>query len=140
MTFKLLHRTLAGTGQPLSQWLHAARVMSRLAHAHIVPVFDADEIDGRPLLVLERVAGQTLGEARRQRGPMPAREAVALMLGVVDALRAAHALGIVHRDLKPSSILIDANGRARMMDVGIAAWLNSDLADKVARRVVGTPG
>ena len=140
---KLLGGGLTAPGQALSQWLHEARAVSRLAHAHIVPVFDADEIDGQPLLVFELVPGQTLAQARRGRGPLPPREAVELMLGVIDALRAAHALGVVHRDLKPSNILLDADGRARVMDFGIAVRLSGDLggpADLLARRVVGTPG
>ena len=67
---KLLNRDATDAGRPLSQWLHEARVMSRLAHAHIVPVFDADEIDGQAFLVFELVQGQTLAAARRNRGPI----------------------------------------------------------------------
>jgi len=129
--------------QPVSQWLHEARAVSRLAHPHIVPVFEADEIDGQPCLVFELVNGHTLAEVLRRNGAMPAREAVELMLGVVDALRAAHAQGIVHRDLKPSNILIDADGRARVMDFGIAARLagtGDNSADGLAGCIVGSPG
>ncbi len=132
------------SAQPLDQWLHEARAVSRLAHPHIVPVFDADCFDGQPGLVFELVPGGTLAQLLRQRGALPAREAVALMLGVVDALRAAHAQGIVHRDLKPSNILIDASGRARVMDFGIAARLadrqDDPLVDPHAGCIVGTPG
>jgi len=94
----------------VSQWLHEARAVSRLTHPHIVPVFEADEQPGQPYLVFEYVPGQTLAEALRHRGAMPAREAVALMVGVLDALAAAHAQGIVHRDLKPSNILLGSDG------------------------------
>ncbi len=140
---KLLNRDATDAGCPPGQWLHEARVVSRLAHGHIVPVFDADEIDGQAMLVFELVRGPTLALAGRKRGPMPAREAVELMLGVVDALRAAHALGIVHRDLKPSNILLDTDGRARVMDFGIAARLADSAADPAEpprRRIFGTPG
>ena len=130
-------------GQPANQWLQEARAVGRLAHPHIVPVFDAEQIDGQACLVFELVTGSTLAERLRRHGPLPARDAVELMLGVVDALRAAHAQGIVHRDLKPSNILIDAEGRARVMDFGIAARLDAepgDGADALAGCIVGTPG
>jgi len=130
-------------GQPPSQWMQEARAVSRLAHPHIVPVFDAEQIDGQACLVFELVTGSTLAERLRRQGPMPARDAVELMLGVVDALRAAHAQGIVHRDLKPSNILVDAEGRARVMDFGIAARLDADApdgGDPLAGCIVGTPG
>ncbi len=128
-------------GQQPDQWMQEARAVSRLAHPHIVPVFDAEMLDGRACLVFELVTGSTLSERLRQRGRMPAREAVELMLGVVDALRAAHAQGIVHRDLKPSNILLDTEGRARVMDFGIAARLHADAgADPLAGCIVGTPG
>ncbi|OGB05478.1 MAG: serine/threonine protein kinase [Burkholderiales bacterium RIFCSPHIGHO2_12_FULL_69_20] len=141
VALKLLRRD--ATAQPVSQWLHEARAVSRLAHPHIVPVFEADEIDGQPCLVFELVPGLTLAEQIHQRGARPAREAVELMLGVVDALRAAHAQGIVHRDLKPSNILLDAEGRARVMDFGIAARMagtGGDAPDGLAGCIVGTPG
>lgn len=127
--------------QPVGQWLQEARATSRLAHPHIVPVFDAEQLEGHASLVFELVPGGTLAELLKRRTRLPAREAVELMLGVIDGLRAAHALGIVHRDLKPSNILVDADGRARVMDFGIAARLDDAPADDaLAGCIVGTPG
>ena len=107
--------------EALDEWLHEARAVSCLSHPNVVPVFEADDAGGQPYLVFEYVEGPTLAQARRQRGAWPAREAVTLMLGVLDALAAAHAQGIVHRDLKPSNVLLGTDGRARVMDFGIAA-------------------
>jgi eukaryotic-like serine/threonine-protein kinase len=135
VALKLLDRhadTLA-----VSEWLHEARAVSRLTHPNIVPVFEADSEDGQPYLVFEWVEGRTLAEAARGRGPWPPHEAVALLLGVLDALAAAHAQGIVHRDLKPSNILLGPDGRARVMDFGIAARSGGDGGDGL---IVGTPG
>lgn len=120
----------------VSQWLHEARAVSRLSHPNIVPVFEADEHDGQPYLVFELVRGRTLADALRGSGAMAQRDAGALMVGVLDALRAAHEQGIVHRDLKPSNILLDGEGRARVMDFGIAARV----AEGGDGRIVGTPG
>ena len=127
-------------GNAVRDWLAEARAVSRLKHPNIVSVLEADEADGRPYLVFEFVEGMTLAEARRGRGGMPAREAAALMLGVLDALAAAHALGIVHRDLKPSNILLGHDGRARVMDFGIAARVDPAGTAVVRGRIVGTPG
>ncbi len=120
----------------VTQWLHEARAVSRLAHPNIVPVFEADDDHGASYLVFELVRGRTLAQMRRQRGALPPREAASLMIGVLDALRAAHEQGIVHRDLKPSNVLVDADGRPRVMDFGIAARV----ADTGDGSIVGTPG
>jgi len=137
----------------LDHWLHEARAVSALSHPNIVPVFEAVDGDGAaagpasPYLVFEYVEGPTLAQARRERGGgWPAREAVALMLGVLDALAAAHAAGLVHRDLKPSNVLLGKDGRARVMDFGIAARM-PDADRRVAAgagagdfTIVGSPG
>jgi serine/threonine protein kinase len=120
----------------VAQWLDEARAVSRLSHPNIVPVFEADQDGDVSFMVFEYVTGSTLTDLLRQRGKLPEREAAALMRDVLDAIGTAHAQGIVHRDLKPSNILMDAQGRPRVMDFGIAARV-SDAHDG---RVVGSPG
>ena len=120
----------------VAQWLDEARAVSRLAHPNIVPVFEADQDAGVSFMVFEYVTGPTLTDLLKKRGKLPEREAAALMRDVLDAIATAHAQGIVHRDLKPSNILMDAQGRPRVMDFGIAARVS----DKHDGRIAGTPG
>ena len=119
-------------------WRREARSVSRLTHPHIVPVFEADLFEGRPFLVFEYAVGDTLADRLRRDGAMAPRAAVSMMLGVLEALQAAHAAGVVHRDLKPSNVLVDADGRARVMDFGIAGLMHE--ADGGDGLIVGTPG
>ena len=107
--------------QALVQWLEEARSVGRVKHPNIVPVYEADVQDRQPYLVFEYIAGSTLDQILKQRGAMHPQAAVALMLDVLDAVAVAHAANVVHRDLKPSNVLVDAAGRARVMDFGIAA-------------------
>ncbi len=131
---KLMHA--GATANAVNPWLQEARSVSRLNHPHIVPLFEADVHEQQAYLVFEYVAGGTLAECLKAKGQMPVREAVQLMVHVLDALQAAHAAGVVHRDLKPSNILLDGQARPRVMDFGIAARVT----DAANQQVVGTPG
>lgn len=135
VALKVLHA--GADAAAIDAHLHEARAVSRLTHPNIVPVFEADMQGGQAYLVFEFVDGPTLAQRLRQGPALKARAAVELMLGILDGLQAAHAAGLVHRDLKPSNVLLDAKGRPRVMDFGIAAKL-SDAAH--SQGVVGTPG
>ncbi len=134
VAIKLLDHGAAAS--EVSQWLNEARAVSRLTHPNIVPVFEADTRDDQPYLVFEFVDGPTLAQARRGQGAMPPRDAVAVVMGVLDALATAHERGVVHRDLKPSNVLLGQDGRPRVMDFGIAAHV----AGGGDGLIVGTPG
>jgi serine/threonine-protein kinase len=109
----------------------------RLAHRSIVAVYDINEVDGTPYIVMEYVAGRTLAERMTTGGPLPAAEAVPLALQLCDALDYAHGQGVVHRDLKPGNILIGEGGVAKLTDFGIARIVGMDLTQTGA--MLGTP-
>ena len=103
--------------------LDEARAVSRLRHPNIVPIFDVGEEGGDPYLVFECVEGSNLAELIARNGPLATAHAADLTRQLLDALATAHAAGIIHRDIKPSNILIDPQGRPKMMDFGIATRL-----------------
>ncbi len=137
VAIKLMHSDASVDPVAVGEWLREARSVSRLTHPNIVPVFEADVFERQPYLVFEYVPGPTLAQLAKSRGALPAQEAVTLILGVLDALHAAHAAGVVHRDLKPSNVLVAAAGRARVMDFGIAGRLHDPSGRE---EIVGTPG
>ena len=137
VAIKLMHSDASVDPVAVGEWLREARSVSRLTHPNIVPVFEADVFERQPYLVFEYVPGPTLAQLAKSRGALPAHEAVALILGVLDALQAAHAAGVVHRDLKPSNVLVASAARARVMDFGIAGRLHDPSGRE---EIVGTPG
>jgi serine/threonine protein kinase len=115
-----------------------ARAVSRLRHPNLVPIFDVGEEAGDPYLVFEYVDGPNLAELIAREGRIASARAADLMRQVLDALALAHGAGIIHRDLKPSNILIDPQGRPRVMDFGIATRLDAADAEKRDLGISGT--
>ena len=95
------------------------QLVARLSHPHVVPLFEADEVDEFLYYVMEYVEGESLAQRLTRQGPLPLDEAVRIIAEVGDALQYAHEHGIVHRDVKPANILL-SGGHARVTDFGIA--------------------
>ena len=122
---KLSRRATKETG--LRQRLvEEGRMLAQLDHPGLARVHDLDFHEGRSYLVLEFVQGRSLSQYIKD-SPMSPREAARIVAAIARALSEAHRRGIVHRDIKPENILIDADGRARLIDFGIAsmrdAWV-----------------
>jgi hypothetical protein len=103
----------------LERFRREAQTMARLNHPNIVTIYEYGERGGRPYLVMEHVDGPDLRRVMGERRLAP-REAMNVALALCDALEAAHEQGIVHRDIKPANILIDASGRVKVADFGLA--------------------
>lgn len=137
VAIKLMHRDISTDPDQLERFRREARAVARLNHPHVVTVIDAGEGDGTPYIVFEYVPGETLKDRIRRLGRLPVAEAVAYAIEIGRALSAAHAQRLVHRDVKPQNVLIDADGRAKVTDFGIARSLElSGLT--AAGRVLGT--
>jgi len=135
----------AETTEGRQRLMREARAAATLNHPNIATVHDVLDVDGQVVVVFEYVEGDTLA-ARLQRGPMSVSEAVEVTWQLADALAAAHAQGIIHRDLKPSNVVLGPDGRAKVLDFGIArmvpagADMSASAPGTIGGGLVGTPG
>jgi serine/threonine protein kinase len=120
VALKILPRS---SGQPdsfLPRFQREVVVISQLSHPNIVMAFDADESPAGHYLVMEFVNGKDLASLVRDRGPLPVREAVDVIVQAARALEYAHSQGIIHRDIKPANLLHDQTGVVKVADLGLA--------------------
>jgi serine/threonine-protein kinase len=106
-----------------------AQTLARLRHESIVPVYEARLDEGSPYFVMEYLPGGSLRERLTGAG-RPGSEVADFMARVADAVRHAHSKGILHRDLKPGNILLDADGRPKISDFGLAKLLDDALLER----------
>ena len=119
VAIKVLPKEVLRDSDGFARFVEEARAASSLSHPGIVTVHDVGDEDGQPYIVMELVAGENLRQ-RLARGPLSSREAAGLGGQVAEALAAAHDRGIVHRDLKPENVVVTAEGRAKILDFGLA--------------------
>ena len=115
-----------------------ARVVAKLEHPNIVPIYDYAEHEHRPYLVMKFIEGETL-KARLQRGPLSAGEIQRVVDSVGAALSYAHTQGILHRDIKPSNVLIAADGAMYLADFGLARIAQAGESTLSSDSIMGTP-
>lgn len=125
VALKILPPELARDAAWVERFTREARALARLNHPHIVQVYDvgqtmaADGIPAMCWLVMEYVDGVNLRQVQRT-GGLSAREALAIIPRLCDALQYAHEKGVLHRDIKPENILLDAAGNVKIADFGLA--------------------
>src|SRR5438093_1784918 len=134
---KVMHREMADQPDQLERFRREARAVAQLSHPNVVAVIDAGEDGGHPYIVFEYVEGETLKQRIDRLGRLPVDEATAYAIEIGRGLAAAHGQRLIHRDVKPQNVLIDAEGRAKVTDFGIARSLESDGLTKTGR-VLGT--
>ncbi|RKE20854.1 serine/threonine-protein kinase [Streptomyces sp. TLI_171] len=106
------------------RFLRECRISAALDHPGLVTVYDAGVDDEELYLVMQRVPGLSLADLIAEEGPLPVEQAAAVAGQLCAALGAVHGARVVHRDLKPSNVMIRPDGRAVLLDLGIAAALD----------------
>jgi serine/threonine-protein kinase len=110
--------------QDAARLLREARALMLVSSTHVVRIFDVDELEGVPFLVLERLEGQDLARLSEGGVPLPPRDVATFAFEACEALTQAHAVGIIHRDIKPSNLFLarqpDGREIVKVLDFGIS--------------------
>ena len=119
VAIKVLKPGLAANPGFEERFRREAYTAARLAEPHVIPIYEADDIDGQLYLVMPWVKGSDVLSLLERDGPMTPPRAVHVIEQLAAALDAAHDAGLVHRDVKPSNALIDAKDHVYLIDFGI---------------------
>jgi tetratricopeptide (TPR) repeat protein len=128
VALKFLPEALAQNPRMLQRFEREARAASSLNHPSICTIYEVEEHDHQPVIVMELLEGESLKE-RICKGPLSTDELLDFGIQVSDALGAAHAKGIIHRDIKPANLFLVAGGRVKILDFGLAKMAPSHVAD-----------
>ncbi|HEX5690740.1 MAG TPA: protein kinase, partial [Roseiflexaceae bacterium] len=139
---KIIHSAILHDSSAIERFRREARLIARLEHPHILPIYDFDGAHAPPYIVMRYLESGTLRDLlARER--LPLANVTELLAHIAGALDYAHAQGVVHRDVKPSNILLDRHGNALVSDFGIARIMAGQAPDEgpitTTGAIIGTP-
>ncbi|MBX9578936.1 MAG: serine/threonine protein kinase, partial [Gemmataceae bacterium] len=123
VALKILPPEAAADPEAVTRFKQEARAAAKLDHENVARVYFCGEDQNLHFIAFEFVEGQTLRAVIDRRGPLPAGECVRSMLQVAAGLNHAADRGVVHRDIKPSNVIVTPDGRAKIVDMGLARHL-----------------
>jgi tetratricopeptide (TPR) repeat protein len=138
VAIKVLHPAFKQDPNFLSRFQREARIVAKLQHPAIVPVYDFNEHGGQPYLVMRFIEGETL-KARLSKSDLTLPEVIRILHPVGEALSYAHSQGVLHRDVKPSNILLTPDGAVFLADFGLARIAQAGESTLSQDALVGTP-
>ena len=136
VALKFLAGHLLNDEEAKARFLREAKAAAGIHHPNICPVYEISEAEGRTFLSMAFIEGEPL-EAHIERGPLALKEALDIGRQIAEGLEAAHEKGVVHRDIKPANVMVDAKGRATIMDFGLAHLTEASRLTK-ADQTMGT--
>jgi serine/threonine protein kinase len=139
VALKVLSSQLSEDTAYIKRFQREAQAAAQLNHPNIVQIYAIGEEQGVHYFAMEYIKGKSLAHIRQEKGVLEPGDAVSITRQVAEALVEAHKVGLVHRDIKPSNIMIDAAGRPKVMDFGIAyvSYANTKLTRDGS--IIGTP-
>jgi Tol biopolymer transport system component len=139
VAIKILPASFSSDPDRLLRFAQESRAAAALNHPNILSIHDIGDANGAPYVVSELLEGETLRD-RLRNGPLSSRKAIEYGQQIVSGLAAAHEKNIVHRDLKPENIFITNDGRAKILDFGLAKLIRSeaDTSGDAPTQQVGT--
>jgi serine/threonine-protein kinase len=129
VALKLLYSRFAEDAEFVERFRREASSAAALQHQHVVSVYDRGEWDGTSYIAMEFVDGRTLKQIIQAEAPLDPLRSIDLAVQILRAARFAHRRGVIHRDLKPHNVIVDAEGRAKVTDFGIARAGASDMTE-----------
>jgi len=134
VAIKFLPSELAQDPRAFHRLEREARAASALDHRNICSIYELDEHEGQPFMVMQLLEGETLQEkleaANQQQKPLPLSTVVDLGIQVTEGLSVAHQKGIIHRDIKPANIFVTVSNEAKILDFGLAKGIGEDIAER----------
>ncbi len=138
VAIKALHPAFMEHPGFIDRFDREAKVVARLDHPNIVPIYDFSEHEDRPYLVLKYIRGETL-KARLEKSKLTYKESRHIFRVISSALAYAHQEGVLHRDVKPSNVLLEKNGGTFLADFGLARITETSQTTLSGQMMMGTP-
>ena len=138
VALKVMHPAFRADPNVLARFEREAKVVAKLEHPNIIPIYDFSEHEGKPYLVMKFVEGETL-KAKLNRKPLSPEEGVKTITAVGDALTYAHKSDILHRDVKPSNVMVANDGQIYLTDFGLARIASKGESTLSSDMMIGTP-
>lgn len=135
---KVLKEQLTGDSALVQRFRREAQAAAGLSHPNIVNIYDVGVEGNTHFFVMEYLHGKTLKQFIRERGRLPADEAVAIAARIAEALVQAHAAGVIHRDIKPQNIIFSHNGQVKVADFGIAIAADGSTTLTCTDKIIGS--
>jgi serine/threonine-protein kinase len=137
VAIKVMNESIARQEDLRKRFLHEAQAAASLQHPNVVSIYDLGEVDGHMFIAMEFVDGVDLEKLLELGQPLSLQAKLDIIIDVLTGLTFAHKRGIVHRDIKPANIRVTEDGRAKIMDFGVAHLASSSMTSTGS--FLGTP-